>query len=114
MSQRILDLHEFFDKYPFKNQRNDFCCQDIYQQLLEQEVALYYNDTLRSFGIKILDGGTSYQQITYCPWCGNKLPKDVRDKFFDIIYDELNLDGPDDPKLPEEFKSREWWVKRGL
>lgn len=91
-----------------------FCCSELTRHLRENEVALSYDDISRSYGIKILDGGTSSQQIYYCPWCGIKFPADVNDILYDIIYDELNLDGPDDPKLPEEFKSREWWVKRGL
>jgi hypothetical protein len=45
---------------------------------------------------------------------------DGRDEFFDIFYDELNLDlisnteVLETPCLPAEFKTDEWWKKRGL
>ena len=90
------------------------CCFELDYFIKNGEVALCYNDIYREYGLNVLDGGSSFIQIKCCPWCGNKLPKDVGDEFSRLIYDELNLDGPDDPRLPEEFKSREWWVKRGL
>ena len=96
------------------SEKINHCCSEFDYFIKNGEVALCYNDTYREYGINVLDGGSSFIQIKYCPWCGNKFPKDVGDEFSHIIYDELNLDGPDDPKLPEEFKSREWWVKRGL
>lgn len=114
MNQRVLIFWNDVEQLSIINQSHLFCCKSIYKHLNEKEVAIIYGDIIRSFGIRILDGGSSYQEIKCCPWCGNKFPKELRDEFFDIIYDELNLDGPDDPRLPEEFKSREWWVKRGL
>jgi hypothetical protein len=27
------------------------------------------------YGLRIHDGGSSYIEIKYCPWCGSKLPK---------------------------------------
>ena len=97
-----------------KNKKN-FCCKEMESHLLGKEVALRYNERRRSYGIRILDGGTSVQAIYYCPWCGTKLPKDLTDELFDILYDELNLlDGLDDPNLPDEFKTGEWWCKRKL
>lgn len=32
-----------------------------------------YNEMTNVYGIIIHDGGQSFIQITYCPWCGNKL-----------------------------------------
>ncbi|MDR0693335.1 MAG: hypothetical protein LBF49_02060 [Puniceicoccales bacterium] len=59
--------------------------------------------------------------IAYCPFCGAKLPKELIDEKYDIICDELGLDYVPSssgylPKkeLPEEFKTDEWWRKRGL
>ena len=92
-----------------------FCCEEMTYHLKEQEVALRYNEVTRSYGIKILDGGTSIQTISHCPWCATKLPKDLTDELYDILYDELHLlDGLDDPNLPDEFKTAEWWRRRGL
>ena len=59
--------------------------------------------------------------IDYCPFCGAKLPENLIDERWDTIMNELGPDYlPDDdgnpPKKerPEEFKTDEWWKKRGL
>lgn len=35
------------------------------------------------YGIKIWDGGSSFIQIEFCPWCGERLPESKRDQWFD-------------------------------
>lgn len=35
----------------------------------------YANPEKKRFGIRIPDGGDSYYEISYCPWCGIKLHK---------------------------------------
>lgn len=55
--------------------------------------------------------------ITYCPRCGAKLPEDLVDKWWDIVEEKFGIDGLFDKRikdLPEEFKTDEWWKKRGL
>ncbi len=93
---------------------SNYCCKELEQHLREKEVGIVYDRTSRWYGIKILDGGSSSQTIHYCPWCGTKLPKDLSDELGKIVFEELELDGFDDPRLPEEFKSDEWWKKRGF
>lgn len=87
------------------------CCDEMKNHL--DKVKINYSPNFREYGIDYEDG-ISQQVIDYCPWCGSKLPERLRDKWFDIIWDELNLDGPEDPKLPDEFKSDQWWKKRNL
>lgn len=36
----------------------------------------YRTDFGNYFGIPIRDGGNSYYEIFYCPWCGKKLQSD--------------------------------------
>ncbi len=56
--------------------------------------------------------------ISHCPWCGKKLPSNLTDKWFEILEKEYNLDDPDGKEqahlVPNEFKTDEWWKKRGL
>jgi len=33
-----------------------------------------YWESKRMFGLRIHDGGSSVLEISYCPWCGSKLP----------------------------------------
>ena len=53
----------------------------------------------------------------YCPWCGIKLPKELGQEWVDILAKELDihdLDAEIFAALPKEFRSEEWWQKRGL
>jgi hypothetical protein len=72
---------------------------------------ILYQPMYRSYGLVI--GGNLDDQfiLVYCPFCGKKLPKDLVDEHFDAVRD--NTGKPLDP-LPEEFKTDEWWRKRGL
>lgn len=86
------------------------CCVDIQKHILGNEVCINYIPKFREYGLLIKDGGSSFQEIYYCPWCGKKLPVSLRDKWCDIIYDEMDLDGSDDPNIPEDMKSEKWWA----
>jgi hypothetical protein len=74
---------------------------------------ILYTPKWRSFGLVI--GGDPDDQfiLRYCPFCCKKLPEDLVDAHFDAIRDENGDGRPLDP-LPEEFKTDEWWKKRGL
>ncbi len=103
---------------------SNFCCEDMRRNLEYRCIKhgdniwdcpdnlICYSDSFDEFGIIIHDGGTSYIRILFCPFCGKKLPTSKRDLFFKIL-ENLKLEW-DDEKLPPEFKTDEWWKKRGL
>lgn len=78
---------------------------------------LYHSKILRSYELKDLESQIVYS-MSYCPWCGSKLPEDLGDTFFDIMMEMLGEDVDlldiDTDTLPKEFQSDEWWKKRGL
>ena len=37
------------------------------------DTIIYSSESNEEFGILIHDGGSSYIEIKYCPWCGSKL-----------------------------------------
>jgi hypothetical protein len=41
--------------------------------------AILYVEKFGEYGIPVLDGGTSYIILDFCPWCGAKLPISKRD-----------------------------------
>ena len=56
--------------------------------------------------------------MEYCPYCGTRLPEPIGPDYYllqeygyDYIRDE---DEPEYKAPPEEFKTDEWWKKRGL
>lgn len=105
------------------NEESSHCCEmmqtnvnyscEVHDNAYEcPDHLIFYNKVSRSYGIIIHDGGESVVKINYCPWCGKKLPKNLKDQWFSLL-DELGLE-PGDEKIPEEFTSDEWWKKRGL
>ena len=82
------------------------CCLEMEKFLRSGDLAITYIPKFREYGILYLDGGTSYQVIRYCPWCGSKLPESARDQWFDEI-EKLGMD-PDDSNLPKKFLTEEW------
>jgi len=78
----------------------------------EGEVAIRFVKKFREYGILILDGGSSKLRISFCPWCGKKLPESLRDRWFDEM-DALGLD-PDADDLPEKFTDERWYQELKL
>jgi hypothetical protein len=56
--------------------------------------------------------------VEFCPFCGIKLPKDFVHVRTEILEKEFGITDPYDKKqkklVPKEFKTDEWWKKRGL
>lgn len=44
-----------------------------------------YTEAFQEYGIIIHDGGTSVIEITFCPWCGTRLPESRRDEILEIL-----------------------------
>ncbi len=90
------------------------CCKlmDLYVGM--EESSMSYYPKYREYGISVI-GEKAYHRISHCPWCGKKLPESLNDQWFEIMFDMFeDLDGYADPRIPEEFKTDEWWKKRGL
>lgn len=61
-----------------------YCCLQMAYYLIEDKVSknnvvinydsiITHTSKRKEFGIPIHDGGNSFIQINYCPWCGKKL-----------------------------------------
>jgi len=74
---------------------------------LKDETAVVYIAKFREYGLPILDGGTSFITIQFCPWCGARLPDSLRNKWFDSL-EKLGLD-VHTGNIPEKFLSDRWW-----
>ena len=87
--------------------KNYHCCDQMGRYLSIGDIPIYYSQKFREYGIEYTDGGTSYQLIHYCPWCGTRLPENLRDQWFDAI-EKLGLE-PEDPNIPSKYLTDEWW-----
>ena len=90
---------------------DDHCCDELRALLRRGGLALHYDERFRSYGILYLSDAPLEQKIRFCPWCGARLPRELRGAWFDLL-DEMGL-APDDPNLPAEMLSDAWWRRRG-
>lgn len=70
------------------------------------ERALIYADKFREYGVAVPDGGSSKIVLCYCPFCGQRLPKPLRNAWFDEL---TKLDLEPDGALPEILRTGAWW-----
>ena len=102
-----------------QNYKGPFCCFDMDSMLADDDVlySIKYDPKIRKYYLESLNG-PYIRSLEFCSWCGSKLPKSLKDEWFDILEQEYGLDDPGWPeqeqKMPVEFKTDEWWKKRGL
>ena len=105
----------------------EYCCEFLQRSIEWDEMT--YNPVSGCFWFYIKDEawggpGTFHQRhCAFCPFCGAKLPinrlelqKDGSDIYTAEIERAVGKDWCDikEDEIPEEFKTDEWWVKRGL
>ncbi len=81
---------------------NRFACPDA---------LIDYIPKFDEYGIIIHDGGTSVRNISFCPWCGTKLPESKRDRWFDDL-EAMGYTPPDDPKIPSTYLDARWYSEK--
>ncbi len=86
---------------------NEHCCEMMATNLAAGETAILYAPKFREYGIRVLDGGSSFIVIEHCPWCGKTLPGALRDAWFQEIESRGFEIG--DEAIPAEFFSDAWW-----
>ncbi|CAL7959836.1 conserved hypothetical protein [Alphaproteobacteria bacterium] len=95
-----------------------FCCKEMQEFIEDPRDPIRYKPTFREYYIYI-HNSNNIITMEYCPWCGKKLPRILRVDYFDVLEREYGLDLALDeiknnPKIPEEFRTDEWWKNRGL
>ena len=91
-----------------------WCCEDMKRNMYDNRFPLDLSLSTRTYMLPMVwpHGGTE-MRINYCPWCATHL-KTLEDKFDEVLEKEYGIDNWLKAELPEEFKSEEWWLKRGL
>jgi len=69
--------------------------------------AVRYDPRFDTYSIK---SGSAWQELYYCPWCGEKLPPSQRDKWFDEL-EAKGIEPMNDP-YPEDYKTAAWRQRR--
>ena len=98
------------------------CCDimNAYAEKINNRDLIDYMPEIRSYSFLLHRNGKDIglqHDFWYCPWCGTELPESLSFKIGDVLEEEYGItekDWDDESKIPEEFKSDEWWKKRGL
>lgn len=102
-----------------------FCCKYIESLVSDPLSPLEYDPITRAYYLVAIPKGlrkknevTIAFDIEYCPRCATKLPESLEEKWSMIIKRKFKLSGLLTEKqkklIPEEYKTDEWWKKRGL
>ena len=111
--------------------KKEVCCKRMWKEIESfnneilntdgtLESTIWYEETTRTYHILSFKrpGDCEGWPIDYCPFCGAKLPTQLDPEDYILQeYGEDYLRYTSDPEYkapPEEFKSDEWWKKRGL
>lgn len=91
-----------------------YCCELMQTNLEDGRVMIGYDESFRRYYIPLSWPHKSTQGISFCPWCGSKLPKALNDEWFDVLEKEYGINDPFKQNYPSEFATDEWWAKRNL
>ncbi len=90
------------------NQRLTLECEEHNSEFECPDVLVNYIPKFDEYGLIIHDGGSSFIEISFCPWCGSKLPESKRDLWFEEL-EKLGFDNPSEQNIPVEFLSSKWF-----
>lgn len=105
-----------------------FCCDALEAIVDDPDCPLKYKAYVREFILTAPDylrkKSKKYNiiypnyTISHCPRCGTKLPESLFDEWYDVMEKEFGLTGmigqDREHLIPEQYKTDEWWKKRGL
>ncbi|MGC2310117.1 MAG: hypothetical protein WA432_00655 [Candidatus Babeliaceae bacterium] len=98
--------------------KHNHCCDMMTECTHDSRVPLNYQPQFRRYIVSLTGPNADFRQILFCPWCDTKLPESLEDTYYEILDKEYGLtqglDIQNDRRIPQEFKSDEWWKKRGL
>lgn len=83
-------------------------CQEHANPFDCPEKLIHHSAKFDEYGIIIHDGGSAFEIIKFCPWCGAKLPESKRDIWFEEL-EKLGINDPWEEEIPKKFKTDEWY-----
>jgi hypothetical protein len=101
--------------------KKEHCCDvmDYYvaTNREEHELIRYHAET-RNYNLLLhgYDFGLE-QDVLYCPWCGNKLPERLNAEWCEAVKNDCGIDevyAEEWEKLPEKYRTDQWWKELGL
>ena len=104
--------------------KKEYCCKRLKKLLDNPNCPIEYEGARRRYMLTIPEKYLEQNEICmnfslkYCPECGTEFPKELFDEWFEVVESQFGeIDIFDDEQiknLPQEFKTEQWWRKRGL
>lgn len=86
----------------------EFTCDQHSSKFECPDVLVSYSPRFNEYGLIVHDGGFSVMCISFCPWCGFKLPESLRERWFAEL-EALGFDEPWDQEVPERYLTDAWY-----
>jgi len=68
-----------------------FCCKEMKMFLEDARDPIEYDPVFREYYIS-LNNQPNIITFAYCPWCGSKFLKELREEFFNTLEKEHNIE----------------------
>ena len=94
-----------------------YCCINMEGNVEEEPFSIAYEEYLREYFLTCYRSKyRKYRKIFYCGFCGKKLPKNLKKEWKFLLEKEFRIEDivKEWGKIPEKFKTDEWWKKRDL
>jgi hypothetical protein len=85
------------------------CCAELKKAIEDPDIPVQFISKFREYGVNVLDGGSSYLQISNCPWCGTSFPKSLRNEWFDSL-ESKGIDPMDVEAIPVTYRDERWYA----
>lgn len=92
--------------------KGNYCCKEKEILLDDPGSPVKYDPVFREYYFR-LNNQPQIITFSFCPWCGSKLPKELREELFNALKEacgkEVNIgEHRQQADVPQEFKSDEW------
>jgi hypothetical protein len=89
----------------------EFSCEQHSSPFDCPDALVAYSESFNEYGLIVHDGGGSFILISFCPWCGSRLPESLRARWFAEL-EALGFDDPLDQEIPEAYRTDAWYKER--
>jgi hypothetical protein len=95
-----------------------YCCEKMEHRMSKEYTFIEYMPESREYVFNLHGNHEgAHFDMQYCPWCGKKLPESLGEEWCKVIKEDLgveDVDAEEWAKLPEKYKTEQWWRERGL
>jgi len=102
----------------------EFCCEQLEALIENPDCPLRYLSYKREYVITVPRSYLKKNEVSMsyainnCPCCGKAFPQSLSDEWYDIVEEKFGItdffDKKQLKKITKDFKTDEWWKKRGL